>query len=173
MTEFKTHCSHVHILSKKRPFSKKYCALMYFFSFFYEKPPAFIPIFSQKNVKSVISTLYYAKKSIRYPFFPILHEKNNSSYANILSKNVGTFSKNTLFFYPYFVNRLFFQIFMYFFPICPWKTPYSHAHIWSKKRQFWQKYIILWAKKVNRPFFPIFHKKILLSYPYFVENHPF
>ena len=35
-----------------------------------------------------------------------------------------------------------------------------HAHIWTKQRQIFQNYTILWAKKVNRIplFFPNFHE---------------
>ena len=52
--------------------------------------------------------------------------------------------------------------------------PCCHARIWSKKCQFCQNYIKLWTKKVYRmPFFPISHKKSLLSFPYFVKKRPF
>ena len=58
----KTHCSHAHILPEKRPFSQKHSALMSFFLIFHEKPPAFMPIFGQNNVNSVKTTLYYGPK---------------------------------------------------------------------------------------------------------------
>ena len=93
---------------KKRPFSKKHCALMYFFSFFYEKPPVLMTIFSPKNVNYVISTLYYAKKAIGYRYFSIFYETNTAhpifvknvhslktccSYALILSNKTSILSK--------------------------------------------------------------------------------
>ena len=50
------------------------------------------------------------------------------------------------------------------------KNPYCYAHIWSEKCQFCQNYIRLWSQKVNRmAFLPIFDKKSLLSFPYFVK----
>ena len=48
----------------------------HFFQIFHEKPPAVMPIFGQKNVNSVKTTLYYGpKKSIGCPFFSIFFEK--------------------------------------------------------------------------------------------------
>ena len=50
------------------------------------------------------------------------------------------------------------------------KNPYCYAHIQSEKCQFCQNYIRLWSQKVNRmAFLPIFDKKSLLSFPYFVK----
>ena len=80
---------------KKRPFSKKHCALMYFFSFFYEKPPAFIPISRHKNVKSVISTLYYAKKLIGYPFFRFCTKKQQLICKYFVKKRRYILKKHT------------------------------------------------------------------------------
>ena len=150
-----------------------------------------MPIFGQKNVNSVKTTLYYGpKKSIGCPFFPIFHEKITA--AIFCQKKVHSL-KNTLLLCPYFVKKtsilsktqcshvIFFKFFM--------KNPCCHAHIWSKKRQFCQNYTILWAKKVNRmPFFSDFSRKnycshahimstnahslknTLLSWPYFVKK---
>ena len=60
----KTHCSQVHILSKYVQ-SLKNTALMSFFQNFHEKLSAVKPIFAQKNVKSVNTTLCYGpNKSI-------------------------------------------------------------------------------------------------------------
>ena len=132
-----------------------------------------MPILSHKNVNYVISTLYYAKKSIGYPFFPILHEKNNSSYANILSKNVGTFSKNTLFFHPYFVNkRIFSQIFMYFFFKLVLEKPpilmptFGQRNVNSDKNTLYygpkksiDPFFLFFIKKYNTALIPIFCRK--------------
>ena len=70
-----------------------------------------MPIFGQKHVDSVKTTLYYElKKSIGCPFFQIFHEKLTAlmplfcyknvnilqtlySYAHILSKNVNSLQK--------------------------------------------------------------------------------
>ena len=47
-----------------------------------------------------------------------------------------------------------------FFSKFSWKTPYSDAHDWKKKRKFCQNYTLLWANKVNRmPFFSDFSRK--------------
>ena len=47
-----------------------------------------------------------------------------------------------------------------------------HAHIWSKKRQFYQNDTILWAKKVNEmPFFPNFSVRNNCSHTHiFLKN---
>ena len=60
---WKTRCSHAHVLSKIRPFSQKYSAPMSFFSNFHGKSLPVMPIFGQKNVNSVKTTLYYRPKS--------------------------------------------------------------------------------------------------------------
>ena len=71
----KTHYSQGHILSKKRPFSKKKLRSHGIFSqIFNEKPSAANPIFDQKNVNSVKTTIYFGpKKSIGCLSFPIFH----------------------------------------------------------------------------------------------------
>ena len=79
--ERKNHFSHAHILSKKRqiskkhvvlmpmfcqtkrPFSQKHAAPMSFISNFHGKSLPVMPIFGQKNVNSVKTTLYYRPKS--------------------------------------------------------------------------------------------------------------
>ena len=55
----KTNCSHVHILSKKRIFSQKHSAHMYFFFFKFvmENPLLSCPYFVKKT--SILSNLYY------------------------------------------------------------------------------------------------------------------
>ena len=51
------------------------------------------------------------------------------------------------------------------------KNPSCHAHIWSKKRRFFQSYNILWPEKVNRiPFFLIFLTKITALTPIFCKK---
>ena len=100
------------------------------------------------------------------PFFLFFYEKkkNSSSYANIFSKNVGTFSKNTLLLFLYFINkRVFSQIYMYFFLHFVLKKPLLSCRYLVKKRQFCQNCIILLAKKVNIiSFFPISRKNTAL-----------
>ncbi|MEL7381933.1 MAG: hypothetical protein AAFN09_17590, partial [Pseudomonadota bacterium] len=63
-------CSNAHILSEKRPFSQKHCALM---SFFHEKRPAAMPTFGKKT--SILSKLQHiiGKKVKGCPFFPTFH----------------------------------------------------------------------------------------------------
>ena len=92
----KNRCSHTHILSQVRLFSKEHTALKFmfhekmsvlsktlcschFFKVFYEKPPAVKPIYGQKNVKSVKITLFWARKDNRMPFFSDFSRKNNRS----------------------------------------------------------------------------------------------
>ena len=76
----KNHFSHAHILSKKvhslkntllswsyfvkkNDYALKNTVLLcHFFQIFHEKPPAVMPIFGQKNVNSVKTTLYYGPK---------------------------------------------------------------------------------------------------------------
>ena len=82
----KNRCSHTHILSQVRLFSKEHTALKFmfyekmsvlsktlcschFFQVFYEKPPAVKPVYGQKNVKSVKITLFWARKDNRMPWF--------------------------------------------------------------------------------------------------------
>ena len=135
-----------------------------------------MPTFGQINVNSFNTTLYHGpKQTIRSPSFPIFHEKNNCSHAQILSKK-PSFSKkhNALIpiFYPKIVHSLkntvlschFFNFFM--------KNHLLSCPYLVKKRQFWQNYIIGWAKKVNRmPFFFLFFtKKSQLSCPHFVKK---
>ena len=99
----KKNCTHAHILSKKRPFSKKQTGLMPIFcqknvlslkntkllcncfQIFHEKPPADMPICSQKT--SILSKpILWAKKVNRMPFFSDFSRKNQCSHAHILSK---------------------------------------------------------------------------------------
>ena len=74
----KNYCSNAHV-SKRRPFSKKRISLMlifcrknakslknlscHFLQILHEKFPAVMPIFDQKNVNSVKTTLYYGSKN--------------------------------------------------------------------------------------------------------------
>ena len=99
------HCSHSLILpkiSKIRPLPQKHDALM---SFFHENPHAVMPIFIQKNVNSVKTTIYYElKTSIGYSLFRFF-KKNHCFHAHILSTK-RPFSKKQC----------------------------SNAHVWSKKR---------------------------------------
>ena len=54
-----------------------------------------------------------------------------------------------------------------------WKTPCWHAHIWSKKRQLCQNYIILWAKQsIGYRFFPTSHENITALMPILSKKCP-
>ena len=135
-----------------------------------------MPIFGQKNVNSIKTTLYYGpKKSIGCPFFPIFYEKIIFLMPIFYQKNVHSL-KNTMLSCPHFVKKtsifsitqcshvIFLKYFMKNPPVlCPYLV---------NKRQFCQNYTILWAKTVNRmPFcFRFFTKKALLSCPYFVKK---
>ena len=148
----------VHSLKKTllqcRYFVKKTFILlkMSFFQIFHEKPHAGMPIFGQKNVNFVKTTINYGpKKSKGCPFVSYFFaRKNINSHAHILSKK-RSFQKKTLLSCPYFVKKTFIisktrcshVIFFNFFM----KNPCCHTHIWSKKHQFCQNYTILWDKK--------------------------
>ena len=84
----KTRCSRAHILSEKRTFSLKHCALMSFFQFFNEKPPAAMSIFGRKKHKCCTNNIVWimGQKSQWDAFF------------------FRFFMKKSLFLYPYFVN---------------------------------------------------------------------
>ena len=110
-----------HILSKKRPFSKKTffsCpyfvkkrafaqkqnSLMTFFQICHENSLLSCPYLLKKNIKSVKITLFWAKKNNRMPFFSDFSQKNNCSNAHILSKN-RPFSEKNLLLWPYYVKN--------------------------------------------------------------------
>ena len=57
--------------------------MSFYFQFFLENPPAVIPIFGQKPVKT---TLCYGQKSQQDVLFSDLRRKNHTSHAHILSK---------------------------------------------------------------------------------------
>ena len=138
-----------------------------------------MPIFGQKNVNSVKTTLYYGPtKSIGCPFFPICHEKITAlmpifgqknvlslekklcSHAHILSAKTSILSKTLC-------SQ---AIFSHFFI----KSSSCHAQIWSKRRQFCQNHIRNYMdytpkKSIGCPFFPIFHEKITALIPIFCQ----
>ena len=77
----------------------------HYFQIFHEKPNSVSPIFVQKNVNSVITTLQYGtKKSIGCPFFSIFHEKIIALMPIFCQKNVHSL-KNTMLSCPYFVEK--------------------------------------------------------------------
>ena len=147
-----THYSHANILSKKRPFSQKHCALMSIKKKSWKTPCCHAYIWS-KNVNSVKTILYYGpKKSIECPFLRFCTQKL-LLWCAFLSKHVHSL-KNTLFSCiscPYFVRKTsilsktlcshvkLFKIFM--------KNPLLPRPYLVKKRQFSQKYIIIWPNK--------------------------
>ena len=57
--------------------------MSFYFQFFLENPPAVIPIFGQKPVKT---TLCYGQKSQQDVLFSDLRRKNHTSHAHTLSK---------------------------------------------------------------------------------------
>ena len=90
----KNHCSHAHILSKKRPFSKKHYALMpifcgknvhshentwlsyIFFLVFLKKPPVGKPLFGHKERRLCQNyIIIWAKKVNGLSLFPIFTKK--------------------------------------------------------------------------------------------------
>ena len=118
-------CSHVHILSEKRPFSKITCCFfpyfvkitaipskarcshVIFFRFFMKNPQ----LSSQYLIKktSILSKLHYniiIKKVKRMPFFSYFPRKNHCSYAHILSKK-RPFYKNYAALMPIFCQKTF------------------------------------------------------------------
>ena len=149
---------------------------MSFFQIFHEKPHAGMPIFGQKNVNFVKTTINYGpKKSKGYPFVSYFHEKISTLMPIFCQKNAHS-KKITLVSCPYFVKKtsiisktrcshvIFFNFFM--------KNPCCHTHIWSKKHQFCQNYTILWDKKVNRiPVLLIFHQKVTALMPDFCQKN--
>ena len=72
----KNYCPNAHVVSKRRPFSKKHIALM--------------PIFCQKNVSSFKNTV------LPYYFFQIFHKKPYAVMPKSAQKNVNSV-KITLF----------------------------------------------------------------------------
>ena len=122
----KNHCSHALILPKNVHSLKKHNAFTHIFfknryvhylkntvlschifQIFYENPPAVIPIFVQKNVNYVKTTLYCGlKKAIGCPFFPIFHEKIYALMPIFCQQNVHSLKK-TLLQCRYFVKKTF------------------------------------------------------------------
>ena len=81
----KTHCSHVHILSKNINSLKNTVLSYLFFQICHEKPTVVIPIFGQKKRQFCQNyTNHGPKKSIGCHFFSNFSRKNYCSYAHIL-----------------------------------------------------------------------------------------
>ena len=173
----KNYCSNAHVVSKRRSFSKKTllsCSYfvkktstlsktlyshVIFVQLLHKEPPAVMPIFDQKNVNSVKTTLYYgSKKSIGYPFFRFVKEIT-SLMPLFWQENVHS-RKNTLLVSPYFIKkRLVFQntVLSSNFSNFSWKTP----PIFGQKNVNSFKTTIYYGpnKSIRCPFLPIFHKK--------------
>ena len=79
-----THYSHANILSKKRPFSQKHCALMSNKKN-HEKSPSVMPIFDQKT--SILSKQHYIMSQI---------SQQNALFLRFLTKKLSLLC-------PYFV----------------------------------------------------------------------
>ena len=142
----KKHCSHAHILSKKRPFFQKRCALMSIFSKFSSKTPCcHAHIWSKTSILSKY-TIIWAKKVNMMPFCSDFERNYLCSHAYFLSKN-RKISKKYAVFMPMFCQKTStlsktcssHVVFSNF----SWKIPSCHAHIWSKKCQFCQNYTII------------------------------
>ena len=118
----KNHLSFAHILSKVLSFSQKQCVSCNFFSILYEKPPAVTPIFGPK----------------KHQFC--------QTYTILLAKKV-----NSKPFFSQFTKKSFLSRHMTKMSIL-YKSTCSHAHIWSKKCQFFRKHGSLMS------FFQIFMK---------------
>ena len=93
------------IFCQKNGHSHENTLLSYhFFQNFHEKPSIVMPLFGQKNVSSVKTTIYYGrKKSIGCFFFCYFSRKNYYSNAHVLKRR--PFSKNALLSCPYFVEK--------------------------------------------------------------------
>ena len=99
------------LCQKNVHFSQKHSGLMsFFFKFFMKKTPLSRPYLVKKRQFRKNYTIIWAQKVRRMPFFPIFHWKVNSLLPIFWEKNVHYL-----------------------------KTNCSHAHIWSKKRQFSKK----------------------------------
>ena len=122
-SSWNNRCSHTHILSQVRLFSKEHTALKFmfyekmsvlsktlcschFFKFFMKNPLLSSPYMVKKT--SNLSKLHYfgPEKTIGCPSFLIFHGKIIAliSTAHIFSKN-RPFSKNHLFLCPYYVKK--------------------------------------------------------------------
>ena len=120
---------------KKRPNSRKHAALMpifsqknihslskthffhvFFFKIFMKTPMLSCPyLVKQTSILSKVRFIMGQKSQQDAFFSDFSRKKEQQLVCQYFVENVGTFSKNTLFFHPYFVNkRLFSQIFMYF-----------------------------------------------------------
>ena len=135
--------------------SKTQCSNVIFFQIFMKNPLLSCPYLVKKKVTSVKTTLQYKPKKVKMmpispPDFP---RKKSLLSCPYFVKKTSTLSKTLVLSYH------FFNFFI--------KNPCSHAHIWSKKRQFYKHYPTLWAKKVN------FTKKSMLSCPSLVNKRPF
>ena len=85
-----THYSHANILSKKRPFSQKHCALMSNKKN-HEKSPSVMPIFDQKT--SILSKQHYIMSQI---------SQQNALFLRFLTKKLSLLC-------PYFVKKRIFS----------------------------------------------------------------
>ena len=134
---------------------------------FYEKTPAFMPIIGQMRPFCRNYTVLWAIKVNKIPFFPISHEKNNALMHLFCKKR--EFSKNTKVSCPYFVkktsilSKTLCSHVIYFM-----KTPWCHAHIWSKKTSI----LIIGQKSQYDAFFLDFSWKVPALMPIFCQYNP-
>ena len=134
-----THYSHANILSKKRPFSQKHCALMSIKKKIMKNPLLSCLYLITKRQFCQNNTILWAKEVSRMPIFCDFSRKNYRSYAHILWKNVHSL-KNTLLSSLYFVKKTSILskntvLLCHFFKIFMKKTLLSRPYL-VKKRQF-------------------------------------
>ena len=82
---YKSTCSHAHIWSKKCPFFRKHGSLMSFFQIL-RKTNVVMPIFGQKSVNSVKTTLDYGPKKSIGCLFPDFYKKSLLSLPYFVKK---------------------------------------------------------------------------------------
>ena len=157
------------IFDRKRPFSKKHYALMPIFGqktsfltktrvicfkFCMKDPLLSYPYLVEKC--QFCQKLHYCKaqKSNKMVFIRFFTKKSMLACPYFI-KNTSILSKNTLLSSPYNVkitSILWITLFSHFifFSNFLWKSYFCQAHNWTKNRQFWQNYTILWTKKSIR-----------------------
>ena len=157
---------------KKTTILPKTDALMsFYFQFFLENPPAVIPIFGQKPVKT---TLCYGQKSQQDVLFSDLRRKNHTSHAHILSKkhvhpqkmrfsHAHILSKKRQFSQKHSIVMSFFQIFI--------KNPLLLCPYLVKETSILLKLSCSMDQKTwYNPLFPDFWRKTHSSHAYFLSK---
>ena len=175
----KSHLSHAHILSRKRPFSKKptalksifdqktsvlsetLCSNVSFSKFLRKTPCGQANMWSKKRQFCQNYTILWAQQ-VKNNVFSDFLQNIIASTLIFCQKNVHSL-KNTLLSCPYVVKKSQFSKKLYshiiFFLILNEK-PLAAIPIFGQKTSILSNYNILWGKTVNKlPFFLIFVKK--------------